>query len=402
MSVAPTPTRWALILLILFAGSTGAAQLGKLAGALPAVRADLGLGLVTAGWLISIIVLVGALFSVAAGTVGDRFGHRRMLLSATLLIGLGSLAGAQATGTPLLIASRVVEGIGYIGVISTAPVLIARISENRDRAMAFGIWSFYMPLGMATMVALAPPLIGLLGGWRGLWLFNGVLAFVAFTGLAVALRGTRYAHAVAGPPIGLRDVGRTVSSAGPWVVGLSMGAYSLVYLSSMAFMPTYLIEQRGMTPETAALLIGLAILMNAPGCFAGGWMMKRGVPGWAGIAASYAAMAICAFGLYQADIPFGLRYALALALPFFGGFIPPIVLARAQAHAPSPALYGTTMGLVIQMVSAGQLIGPPILAALVARSGNWQSGAWLTVTACAFGFAMALLLRRLDRRAGLR
>jgi len=37
----------------------------------------------------------------------------------------------------------------------------------------------------------------------------------------------------------------------------------------------------------------------------------------------------------------------------------------------------------------------------VAQSGNWQSGAWLTVSACAIGFGTAFLLRNLDRRTGL-
>ena len=88
-------------------------------------------------------------------------------------------------------------------------------------------------------------------------------------------------------------------------------------------------------------------------------------------------------------------------LPFCGGLIPPIVLARAQVHAPSPALYGTTMGLVIQVVSIGQFVGPPAMAALVAATGDWQSGAWLTVIACVLGFSTAPMLRYLDRRAGL-
>jgi hypothetical protein len=90
-----------------------------------------------------------------------------------------------------------------------------------------------------------------------------------------------------------------------------------------------------------------------------------------------------------------------VALPCCGGLVPPIVLARAQGHAPSPALYGTTMGLVIQVISIGQFIGPPTMAALVAATGDWQSGAWLTVIACALGFSTAPMLRRLDRRAGL-
>lgn len=397
-----TTTRWAAILLILFAGSVGAAQLGKLPGALPELRADLNIGLVTAGWLISTIVATGALFSIAAGMFGDRVGHRRILLTSVLLVAGGSLAGAGAESISILIASRVVEGFGYIGIISTAPVIIARVATDRDRPIAFGVWSFYMPLGMATMVAMSPLLMELFGGWRGLWAANAALALIGFALLYAVLRGARYAQTPGGTKVGLRDIWRTVSRPAPWVVGISMGAYSLVYLSSMAFLPTYMVEERGMAADTAALLIGLAIFMNAPGCFAGGWMMKRNVPAWAGIAAGYAGMAVCAFGLYQADIPFGLRYTLALALPFFGGFIPPIVLARAQTHAPSPLLYGTTVGLVIQMVSLGQFIGPPALAALVARSGHWQSGAWLTVGACIVGFGMAVLLRRLDRRAGLR
>lgn len=394
-------TRWAAILLILFAGSVGAAQLGKLPGALPEIRADLGIGLVTAGWIISTFVLIGAICSVAAGMTGDRFGHRRVLLWGIALVMIGSFAGALAPGSASLIPSRIVEGIGYIAIISTGPALTARAAADRHRAIAFGVWSFYMPFGMASMVALSPVLIAATGGWRGLWVINGALAALAFVGLASVLRGERYQPIRNDNAVGLRDLRRTVFSAGPWVVAVAMGSYSLVFLSSMAFLPTYLIEREGMSAGTASLLIGLAIFMNAPGCFAGGWLLKSNMPAWVGIAIAHAGMAVCAAGLYQDGISFELRYALALALPFCGGLIPPIVLARAQVHAPSPALYGTTMGLVIQVISFGQFIGPPIMAALVAASGNWQSGAWLTVFACALGFSTAPMLRRLDRRAGL-
>lgn len=394
-------TRWGVVFLILFAGSVGAAQLGKLPGALPEIRADLDIGLVTAGWIISTFVLIGAICGVAAGMTGDRFGHRRILLCGIALVAVGSFAGAAAPGSATLIPSRIIEGLGYIAVISTGPALIMRAVTDRHRAMAFGVWSFYMPFGMASMVALSPVLISASGGWRGLWVINGVLAVLALMALLPALRGERFRPLPHDVPVGLRDVRRTVSSAGPWVVAIAMGSYSLVYLSSMAFLPTFLIEREGMSPGMASLLIGIAIFMNAPGCFAGGWLLKRNVPAWVGIAIAHAGMAVCAAGLYQDGISFELRYALALALPFCGGLVPPIVLARAQVHAPSPALYGTTMGLVIQVLSVGQFIGPPVMAALVASTGDWQSGAWLTVIACALGFSTAPMLRRLDRRAGL-
>jgi predicted MFS family arabinose efflux permease len=394
-------TRWGIIFLILFAGSVGAAQLGKLPGALPDIRADLDISLVTAGWIISTFVMIGAICSVAAGMTGDRFGHRRILLWGIALVAVGSFAGAAAPDSASLIPSRIVEGLGYIAVISTGPALITREVADRHRAMAFGVWSFYMPFGMASMVALSPVLISATGSWRGLWIINGMLAAIALVALLSALQGQRFQPIRNDSPVGLRDVWRTVSSAGPWVVAIAMGSYSLVYLSSMAFLPTFLIEREGMSAGTASVLIGIAIFMNAPGCLAGSWLLKRNVPAWIGIAVAHAGMAVCAAGLYQEGISFELRYALALALPFCGGLIPPIVLARAQVHAPSPALYGTTMGLVIQVISIGQFIGPPTMAALVAATGDWQSGAWLTVIACALGFSTAPMLRRLDRRAGL-
>ena len=392
----PSVTRWDAIGLILFAGAVGAAQIGKLPGALPAIRAELGIGLFVAGLVISAIVAVGAMGGMAAGAISDRFGHRRIALAGTALMAVGSLAGAHADDTSALIATRIVEGVGYIALIAAAPALIVRAARDADRGVAFGIWSFYMPFGMAAMVALSPLLMA--GGWRGLWTINGCLAAAAFLLLLRALREPRFGkpHAVA--PFDRQGVAATLSRPGPLVLALSFGAYSLVYLSAMSFLPTFLIESRGMATGAAAALVGLAIFMNAPGCLAGGWMIKKNVAPWAAIGAGYAGMAVCAFGLYLEDVPFGLRYALALALPFFGGFVPPTVLSRAEAHAPSPALYGMTVGLIVQVISVGQLIGPPALAALVARSGNWQSGAWLTVGACAIGFLMALALRRLDRQ----
>ncbi len=138
MDQAPS-TRWGIIFLILFAGSVGAAQLGKLPGALPDIRADLDISLVTAGWIISTFVMIGAICSVAAGMTGDRFGHHRILLWGIALVAVGSFAAAAAPDSASLIPSRIVEGLGYIAVISTGPALITREVADRHRAMAFGV-----------------------------------------------------------------------------------------------------------------------------------------------------------------------------------------------------------------------------------------------------------------------
>lgn len=191
---------------------------------------------------------------------------------------------------------------------------------------------------------------------------------------------------------------QTVTRPGPVALAIAFGAYSLIYLSVTSFLPTFLIERRGVEPETAALMVALVIFMNAPGCFVGGWLMKRRATPWLVIATGYIGMVLCGLGIYAETLDGGTRYVLALLLPFFGGFIPPTVLARIPFHAASPMLGATTMGLIVQAISLGQLIGPPILAALVSRAGVWQDATQLTIGAAAVGLAAALVLRHTERQ----
>ena len=88
-------------------------------GPLPKIRADLDVSLVTAGWIISTFVIIGAICGVATEMTDDRFGHRPILLSGIALVAVVSFAGAAARDSASLIPSRIVEGLGYIAVIST-------------------------------------------------------------------------------------------------------------------------------------------------------------------------------------------------------------------------------------------------------------------------------------------
>lgn len=403
-AATPARTNWTAVWIVLAAGVVGAFQIGKLPAALHELRADLDIGLVAAGWVISTISAVGVATGMLWGTLGDRIGHRRVVLGGMALVAAASLAGSAVDGLAPLLVTRIVEGIGYIAVITAAPLLFGPLVASKDRNIALGVWSCYMPLGMSGMVVLSPLLLSFTS-WRGLWVFNAALAVL----MMIALVRTTPPDARARPPHRTSmasGMWRTVASPGPMALAIAFGAYSLIYLSVTSFLPTFLIERRGVAPDTAALMVALVIFMNAPGCYVGGWLMKRDAAPWAVIAAGYVGMLLCALGVYSEGLSGGTRYALALCLPFFGGFIPPTVLSRAPALAVSPALVATTIGLIVQMLSFGQLIGPPMLAALVSRSGNWQDATYLTVTAASIGVLAAMALWRLDPKrrsaAGMR
>ncbi len=396
-SAAAARTRWGATAAILAAGVVGGFQIGKLPASLPLLREDLGLGLVAAGWVISTISVVGVATGVASGWIGDRIGHRRTLLLGMAILALGSLAGAWAWDGASILASRLVEGLGYIALITAAPTLLVTLSAAHDRPMVMGVYSFYLPFGMAGMVVISPFVLAMVS-WRGLWVLNAALIVLAMAAVALTIRPDRSA-AAAGPPVSawpaIRD---TITRPGPWALAVCFGTYSLIHLAVVVFLPTFLIESRGIAPGDAALMTALAMFMNAPGCLLGGWLLRRGATPWTVAGAGHLGMLLCSLGIYPDVLSADMRYLLAVLLPFTGGLIPPAILAHAPSHAASPAMVATTMGLIIQFISVGQMLGPPLIAAMVTAAGSWAGATDLTVSCAVIGLIAAVALWRLDRR----
>ena len=146
---ACTHTRWTIVALAVVAGIAVGFAVGKVPPAMAVISADFGLGKVTAGWLASIFFAFGAGFGVLTGMAGGRIGARNLLLTGLLILGLASLVGAWAVGGGMLLAMRVVEGFGFAAIVSAAPKLIFDAATPKDRDLALGIWSTYMPAGMA-------------------------------------------------------------------------------------------------------------------------------------------------------------------------------------------------------------------------------------------------------------
>jgi MFS family permease len=111
--------------------------------------------------------LIGALIGAFIGAGADRLGHRRAVVGGLLLLGVASLAGGLAENGGMLLATRFVEGLGFMTAVTAAPALIVAASLERDRRLAFGCWSGYMPGGSALMMLASPPLLAGFG-WRGL------------------------------------------------------------------------------------------------------------------------------------------------------------------------------------------------------------------------------------------
>ena len=151
-------------------GVAAALHIGKLPPAVPALQASLGIGLVQAGFLLSLVQVAGMALGLAVGLDGGRLGLRRSMLAGLAMLAVASALGGWRASTPASAAWRCArcEGVGFLLAVMPGPGLIRRlVAPGADKA-AIGLWGAYMPLGAARGAA------GRAGadrpaGWPGWW-----------------------------------------------------------------------------------------------------------------------------------------------------------------------------------------------------------------------------------------
>lgn len=136
--------------VVVAVGVSSALHIGKLPVAIPALRSELDLSLLEAGFLLSLVQLAGMVLGLAVGLAADRLGPRRVMRGGLLLLACGSGLGAVATDVRLLLWTRALEGLGFLLSVLPAPGLLRQCVQHPPTlARALGWWGAYMPVGTA-------------------------------------------------------------------------------------------------------------------------------------------------------------------------------------------------------------------------------------------------------------
>ncbi len=378
--------------VIFAAGVAVAVNAGKVPAALPVLRDDFGLDLLSASLLVSALQVCGMALGLFGGMIADRFGPRRVMRLGLLVSAGGGACGALAWDASLLLASRAVESVGFMLTVLPAPALFARgVPRERVRAV-LGTWGAYMPLGIAFALVVTP-LVCQAWGWRTFWWAGA--GFAAAMAVAVG-------RAVAPDPPGRPEhramalVSDTLRSPGPWVLALAFGCYAAQWNGVVAFLPT-LYASGGIALPLAGALTAVAVASNVLGNFAAGALLQRGVSRALPVAIGATAMAFGGWLCFGTEAPLAVRFAGVLVFSAVGGLIPGTLFASTVAYAPHPGAVATTGGLIQQMSTTGQVFAPPLLAALHAASGGWHHTGWATGALALCDLALALAMLRLDR-----
>lgn len=153
--------------------------------ALPALQSNLNATVLDVQWVVESYALFLAALLLAGGSMGDRYGRRRMFCLGTALFALASMWCGATSGIGQLIAARAAQGIGGALLVPGSLAIISSSFDEERRGQAIGTWSGFT----AITAAVGPVLGGWLiehVSWRAVFFINAPIA------IAVLLISYRY------------------------------------------------------------------------------------------------------------------------------------------------------------------------------------------------------------------
>jgi EmrB/QacA subfamily drug resistance transporter len=159
--------------------------------ALPHVRNDLDFSVQGLQWVISGYLLTYGGFMLLGGRLADLLGRRRVLVGGTIVFAVASLTGGLAQSAGLLVAARLVQGLGAAVMMPAAlSLLTTSFSSGSDRPRALGVWGAIAGLASAAGVFLG----GVLTegpGWRWVLEVNPPIAVLLLVGIFALIPADR-------------------------------------------------------------------------------------------------------------------------------------------------------------------------------------------------------------------
>lgn len=365
-------------------GVTLIAVLGvsSIAPALPRMATALGVGAGEVALLITAFTLPGVVLTTVAGILADRYGRLRILVPGLLLFAAAGVACVFARSLPVLIALRVVQGIGASPIGSINVTLIGDLFTDRHRTTAMGLNASLLSIGTAAYPAIGGALTLL--AWSApfaLAVLALPVAFLVLRRLQLAPRGHR-SH------LGEYFGGLWTVVRRPQVLLLfftSTAIFILLYGAYVTFLPFLMAERfESSAPEIGLMMGGLSLATALTSANLGRLAARFGHR-------RLMTLGFVAFAAGLAAVPRAPQ-VLALALPavllgFAFATTIPVVQVLLAGFAPTDRR-GAVMSLNGTVLRLGQTLGPPVMAG-VHRVGGVDS---VFAGGAVFALVLALLV----------
>jgi len=361
---------------------------------LPLIREDLQISFTQAGMLSAAATLSYAFGQIPAGFLSDRFGPKRLFFIGLLGWSALSLCFGLIHVFWFALITQLVAGAFRALLFAPGLALLASWFPPERRATAM---SFYMLGGFAgtIVLSLGGPLLTAHYGWRA--------AFVSFAALGIATAFVYKALAKEKPRkqllqiLALTDVFQLFRYPIMWVCsGLQFVRFSVVTAFNF-WLPSLLVADRGLSVQTAGLVVAMSAAFTAPSNTVGGYVSDRLRNPPLVIGGALAILACTSTLLVVVEsIPLLLLVIAvnSVFLQFYFGplfFVPMEVLGQRIA--------GTTTGFSNLFANLGGFFTAYALGVVKDRAGTFTWGFVGISALCLIGVALSVVLSRMRKRA---
>lgn len=262
--------RWAILFASFYAFVAFAFAFQTAPPLIPSIKGEFNILLdAEAALLMSIVLVPGIFLSLPAGLFVERYGVRRVGFTFLVCIVLGCFVTATANSFIMVLAGRLILGLGGSFIIPTAPAIIAQWFTHEELGKAMGIYGIGMPL--ATVVAFPSASVSMLAyDWRFPFYISLAVGITAATVFVVIAKEGPFAEhkrkAGARQALGNFEI---------WKVGLVWLFFNAAALSFTTWAPELFETYKGM-PKVHANFLASLLMWAAIFCVPiYGWMSDR-------------------------------------------------------------------------------------------------------------------------------
>lgn len=364
---------------------------GNLALAAPLIKDDLGLSYAQLGFLLSSFFWTYAPFQVVSGWLVDRFPVNWVLALGIFLWSAATFATGLARGFALLLALRLLLGIGESVAYPSYSKIISRHFSEFQRGRANSLISAGQASGPAIGTLLGGILIAHVG-WRLFFIVLGIVSSLWLLPWMKFLRkpaprstGIPPDSASALPGSSPSPLNNELASAtilqilqqrSAWGTFAGLFAYNYVWYFFITWLPFYLVHERHFSLQEMSLITSLAFFVLAASALASGWLSDKWIA--AGATATRVRKVFTGVGpliastILLVGIVANHRFAVSILLPVCIGLgMCTSNLWSVTQTLAGPANSGKWTGLQNAIGNLAGWIAPALIGLIVQRTGNF-------------------------------
>ena len=155
--------------------------------ALPRIAQHFGADLPAVQWIALGFTLSTSVMFMPVGRLSDIFGRTHVFMLGFGVFVAGALLGGTAVAFPVLIAAKIIQGVGVAGIEANGMAMVADIFPEKERGKAIGLYMSIIGAGAVGGPVIGGTLVSLLG-WRSIFAVSAGVGIVALALAAVVLR----------------------------------------------------------------------------------------------------------------------------------------------------------------------------------------------------------------------